>query len=78
MPQLLISDIDDTAYKVLQECANSHGVSIEDEARNILFKSISSKKSKLEILQRARASRHKTAHKQKTNTLELIREDRDR
>ena len=76
MSELVIRDMDSHLLDRIHQTAILHGVSVEDEVKKILDTAINTP-SPNTALDRARAIRERNAHLQKTNTLDLLREDRD-
>ncbi len=77
MPELMIKDIDEETVQRLKHRAIFHGVTLEEEAKDILTRTIGHKKlSRDEFIQKAEELR-KMAGPQKTDSVDLIREDRD-
>lgn len=76
MSDLVLRDLDERLLEQLHQNAAWHGLTIEEEVKKIIDTVLVSS-SKAGILERARAIRERNAHLQKTNTLELLREDRD-
>lgn len=78
---LILNNIDEDVFTTLELHASLHGVTPEVEAKNLLKFSLSSKRiphSREQHLARIRAIRDKNAHLQKTDSVDLLREDRDR
>jgi plasmid stability protein len=76
MAQLIIDNLDDRTLEILRLKARLHGRTIEEEARNIL--SGGTKLTNAERLAAAREIAAMTPFPQKTDSLDLLREDRDR
>lgn len=81
MNTLIIENLDDEVKLQLEFHASLHGLTPEDEAKNIIIKTLSSQNkpvSKEQHLSRIRAIRDKNAHLQNSDSVELLREDRER
>ncbi len=77
MPELMIKDIDEEIVQRLKHRAIFHGVTVEEEAKDILTQTIGYKRlSREEFIQKATELRE-MAGPQKTDSIDLIREDRD-
>lgn len=76
MSEIVLRDVDRDLLDRIHQNAILHGVTVEDEVKEILHSAIENV-SQNSVLQRARAIRERNAHLQKTNTLDLLREDRD-
>ena len=76
MSELVIRNMDETVLEQLHQKAAMHGITVEEEVKMILVSAIGAASQK-SVLERARAIRKRNAHLQKTNTLDLLREDRD-
>ena len=76
MAEVLIRNLSDSVVQCLREQASSHGNSLEDELRAILTNA--AQRDLSELRRKAVAIRNKTANRQKTNSLDLLREDRNR
>ncbi len=78
MGELILRDIDETILSRLKEMAKSSGVSVEEEAKNIISNSIPKEHTREEAIAYLDEIREKYAHLQTTDSVDLIREDRDR
>lgn len=76
MAELILQNLDEALLEHLRQTAAEHGTTAEEEAISILASTID-RSSKLYALNRARSIRHRNAHLQKTNTLDLLREARE-
>lgn len=76
MNELVIHNVEDNLLNKLHQNVAQHGISVEDEVKNIL-NSVIEENSRRSVLSRVRAIRKRNEHLQKTNTLDLLREDRD-
>jgi len=76
MAQLTVRKLDDDVVRRLKIRAAENGRSAEAEVRSILEETLVEKRVK-DFWKRADALRSKTAHKQETNSLEIIREMRE-
>ncbi|RJP26763.1 MAG: plasmid stabilization protein [Candidatus Omnitrophota bacterium] len=74
MGELLIKDLDERLIHQLQNRASARHASLEEEVRDILMEAI--KPPINELAKKATAFRERTAERQKTNSLDLLREDR--
>ncbi|MEW6235292.1 MAG: plasmid stabilization protein [Candidatus Omnitrophota bacterium] len=77
MNELVLRDLNGLLLERLHQNAALHGVSVEEEAKKILAAAVSAT-AQNSLLDRARAIRERNAHLQKTNTLVLLRQDRDK
>ncbi|MFB3789472.1 MAG: hypothetical protein ACE15F_24200 [bacterium] len=78
MSDLILRNVDSQILENLKKTAAFHGTSIEDEAKKILNQVVLRTTAKQSVLERARAIRERNQHLQKTPTLDLLREDRNR
>ncbi len=80
MSKFVIQDMDEDLMNRLEKTAALNGISPEEEAKKILNSLLPqiSSESKEKHLSRVKALREKNAHLQKTDSVDLIREDRDR
>jgi plasmid stability protein len=81
MNSITISNLDENIKTQLEYHASLHGITPEDEAKNIIIQTLSAQNyltTKEQHLARVRAIRDKNAHLQGTDSVDLIREDRDR
>lgn len=71
---------DEKILQKLKQSASLHGTSLEEEANNILTQGLLSNQfmSKEEAINYCKGLRKKYAHLQKTDSVDLIREDRER
>lgn len=80
MSDLIIKDVDDNLIHKLKEQVQSHGVPIEEEVKNLLNHALVQDKiyreNEDDLLILANTIREKNAHRQKTDSTNLIREDR--
>jgi plasmid stability protein len=76
MAQVLIRKLPDAVVDRLKARAKRHGRSLEAEVRELLQQAATSEKA--EFFQAADEMRARLAGRQHTETLELLREDRDR
>ncbi len=80
MKAIVISNLDEQVFELLKLNADLHGVSPEEEAKSMLEQNLipnqTNKKQKArEFLKQFRLE---NAHRQKTDSVHLIREDRNR
>jgi plasmid stability protein len=80
MAQVLIRDLDRETIKTLKERARKNNRSLQGELKMILEEAarMSAPLNLDEFLARARAIRERTSAKIRTDSAELIREDRER
>lgn len=79
MSKLFIQDIDQDLYDRLEQAAEQEGVSIEQEALLLLDSHLPHHLTTKELaLLSLKRIREETAHLQKTDSIALLREDRDR
>jgi antitoxin FitA len=76
MAQILVGELPDTLVKQLEARAERNGRSLEAEVREILAQAVTGDRKA--FLERAAAMRARLAEGKHTETLELLREDRDR
>ena len=77
MAQLIIDDLDERTMEILRLKARANGRTVEEEARSILSGG-GSKLSPAERLATAKAIAARARYPQKTDSVDLLREDRDR
>lgn len=78
MAELLITEVEDTILRGLQERASAHGRSAEAEARDILVEALQAKKHAAWAQINAFCDRLAASGRTFSDSTELIREDRDR
>lgn len=72
-------DVDDATLKRLEQLANLHGTTIEQEASTLLRQATAQRPSRAEIVARLRATAAMTPKGvPQTDSTLLVREDRDR
>lgn len=76
MAQVLVKNLDEQVVRSLKERATLQGRSLEEELRFILTQA--AEPDYAELRSQVAALREKTASRQKTDSLILLREDRDR
>ncbi len=76
MAQILVRKLPDSLVEQLKARARRNGRSLEAEVRDVLQRAVT--KNKAEFLKAADAMRARLAGRHHTETLELLREDRDR
>jgi plasmid stability protein len=76
MAQLVITDVDEAVMSRLRWKAEQNGRTIEDEVREVLV--AATRRSREEFLTRAAELRAKMGPQQGPDSVELIREDRER
>ena len=76
MAQILVRKLPDSLVEQLKARARRNGRSLEAEVRDVLQRAVT--KNKAEFLEAADAMRARLAGRHHTETLELLREDRDR
>jgi antitoxin FitA len=76
MAQILVRKLPDSLVEQLKARARRNGRSLEAEVRDVLQRAVT--KDKAEFLKAADAMRARLAGRHHTETLELLREDRDR
>ena len=76
MAQILVRKLPDSLVEQLKARARRNGRSLEAEVRDVLQQAVT--KNKAEFLKAADAMRARLAGRHHTETLELLREDRDR
>jgi plasmid stability protein len=76
MPSLLIRDLDKETIKQLKKRAAANGRSLQAEAKEIIERS--AREKTFEQLRRQASLLAKSSGPQKTNSVDLIREDRNR
>ncbi|MEW6236090.1 MAG: hypothetical protein AB1656_11945 [Candidatus Omnitrophota bacterium] len=74
MSELVLHDVDESILDRLNQTASSHGVSIEEEAKNILNNHLFASKSKENALAKTRAIRRRTAGRTHTSGVQIKRE----
>lgn len=78
MSKVTLHDIDKILLDNLNRKAESDGLSIEDEIKAILTRSVLPTLSKEESINNLLIIRDAYAHRQLSDSVDLIREDRDR
>ena len=80
MKSLVLTNVDDKVFDVLKTNAEIHGVTPEEEAVSVLENhfSLPNQDKKAKAREFLNAFREQNAHLQKTDSVQLIREDRDR
>ncbi len=79
MSQILLKDIEQSLYERLEHSARESGITIEQQVVRLLQTHLpESNSKKKKALQNLRKIREETAHLQKTDCVDLLREDRDR
>ena len=79
MATLMLRDLDDDVVRTLQANATSHGRTVEEEAVAILTAATPARRNRTEWLAKARAVAALTpTDTSQTDSVELLREDRDR
>jgi antitoxin FitA len=76
MAQILVRKLPDSLVEQLKARARRNGRSLEAEVRDVLQQAVT--KNKAAFLKAADAMRARLAGRHHTETLELLREDRDR
>ena len=79
MTQLIINNIDDDLLASLKQSAAARGVSTDEQVKTILDQWLKiSFAAKRDLLAEMDEIREKYAHLQKTDSVELLRKDRER
>jgi plasmid stability protein len=79
MPQLLVRGVEPAVYERLKENAQANGRSLEAEVRHILQQSVRGTRRSFEETEAAiQRIRERLSKPQTTDSVDLIREDRDR
>ncbi len=79
MAQILVRNLDDEVVKKLKDRAKKNGRSLQAEAKNMLEQELSSQKVDMETARRmCEEIREQLKGRKFPDTVELIREDRDR
>jgi plasmid stability protein len=76
MAQILVRKLPDSLVEQLKARAQRNGRALEAEVRDVLQRAVT--KDKAEFFKAADAMRARLAGRHHTETLELLREDRDR
>lgn len=77
MGKLTLTNLDDELLKRLTILADLHGVSLEEEAKKLLEQSVMRRKTSREDMIKRINEFRKRIGPQKTDSVDLIREDRD-
>lgn len=77
MGELLIKNIDNELLEQIKQNAELHGVSLEEEAKFLLDQAIDRKKGDREEIVKWANDFRKKVGPQKSDSVDLIREDRD-
>ncbi len=76
MAQILVRNLDDSVVAELKRVAESHGRSLEAEVREVL--TAATRIDRSELIRRAAELRARNGPQTGPDSVELIREDRDR